>query len=209
MYSIPYFLWASSKLPSVYFLSSPLSTHVVSPVFRTPLIVSTNRIRFASLVILAPKMHAPTTNTTPAAFAVRTQCFVVFALFAIFFCLSACFSRSAFSPRSGGGSPVFFLSGCLPRPRVLPSGVAAGSARTLRSVLPLKAQAQPPVLLLCFLPLPLQLPIPLPPFSNPQPFFLPSSAPVSFSAVLLFLSFHLLPFLGIFHVVTALDFFSS
>ena len=94
-----------------------------------------------------------------------------------------------FSPRSGGGSPVFFLSGCLPRPRVLPSGGAAGSARTLRSVLPLKAQAQPPVLLLCFLPLPLQLPIPLPPFSNPQPFFLPSSAPVSFSAVLLFLSF--------------------
>ena len=86
---------------------------------------------------------------------------------------------------------VFFLSGCLPRPRVLPSGVAAGSARTLRSVLPLKVQAQPPapVLLLCFLPLPLQLPIPLPPFSNPQPFFLPSSAPVSFSAVLLFLSF--------------------
>ena len=49
---------------------------------------------------------------------------------------------------------MFFLSGCLLRPRVLPSGDAAGSARTLRSILPLKAQAQPPapVLLLCFLP---------------------------------------------------------
>ena len=184
-----YLCFTFSKSVADSSLFSPLSVQVTSPEFRTPLIVSTNRIRFASLVILAPKTQAPTTNTTPAAFAVRTQCFVVFALFAIFFCLSACFSRSSFLSTIWRRISSVFLSDSLPRPRVLPSGGAAGSARTLRSVLPLKAQAQPPVLLLCFLPLPLQLPIPLPPFSNPQPFFLPSSAPVSFSAVLLFLSF--------------------
>ena len=192
MYHIFYFLLCLVYIPLVYFRSSPLSIHVVSPRIPNP----TNRLHQPNPIRLArhtaPKTHAPTTNTTPAAFAVRTQCFVVFALFAIFFCLSACFSRSTFFSTiwrrissvfsvglpSASASPSFW-SRCWKRSYIAFSsssesaGAASGSCSV--AVFPSSAftTADSPSTV----------------FRIRSHFFLPSSAPVSFSAVLLFLSF--------------------
>ncbi len=77
--------------------------------------------------------------------------FLLFSLsFAICFCLSACFSRSnLFRHDLAADLQCFSLSGCLLRPRVLPSGDAAGSARTLGSILPLKGRRSLRLLFCC------------------------------------------------------------
>ena len=173
----------SSKLPSEYFsFSSPLFVLVASPPFQAPctLIHQPNRLpHFRHTSPKDTRSHKLTQHQLP--FAVRTQCGLLFSLSHNLLCLSACF-RVPPSPRSGGGSPVFFLSGCLcVRESFLLETLLEALVHCVQ-FFSSEAQAQPPapVLLLCFLPLPLQLPIPLPPFSNPQPFFLPSSAPSFF-----------------------------
>ena len=81
-------------------LFSPLFIPVcITPAFQTPCTDSTNRIGFACARHTRPSNthRPPTTNTTPAAFTVRTQCFVCFRLRNLLLLLRVLFAFHLFS----------------------------------------------------------------------------------------------------------------